>query len=138
PATKASPQKAASGSPWRMRFTIPPKALSGEKSMRTLDRAVNERTEIVATQRRATGARPLRVSNSALVLALAGVGLAAAVDSRAQDAAESHPQVPAEQTAAAFKDPSWQVPRLSWGDPDLQGTFTSRDMSGISMDRPQQ
>jgi hypothetical protein len=46
--------------------------------------------------------------------------------------------VPAEQTAAAFKDPSWKVPRFSWGDPNLEGTFTSRDMSGIQMERGQQ
>src|SRR5690606_21296117 len=65
-------------------------------------------------------------------LALA-VALSIAAESRAQ-AADS--AVPAERTAAAFKDPSWRVPRLSWGDPDLQGTFTSRDMSGISMERP--
>ncbi|HEU4617376.1 MAG TPA: hypothetical protein VFV10_05010 [Gammaproteobacteria bacterium] len=46
--------------------------------------------------------------------------------------------VPAEQTAAAAANPNWKAPRLSWGDPDLQGTFTSRDMSGISMERPAQ
>src|SRR5690606_18424517 len=46
--------------------------------------------------------------------------------------------VPAEQTAAAFADPNWKVPRFSWGDPNLEGTFTSRDMSGIQMERGQQ
>lgn len=46
--------------------------------------------------------------------------------------------VPAEQTAAANSNPHWRVPRLSWGAPDLQGTFTSRDMSGIPMTRPAQ
>ena len=102
--------------------------------MRTLDRAVNERTEIAACKWSAPAAGSLRVRHSALVLALAGVGLTAAVESSAQDAAP----VPAEQTAAAVANPEWEVPRLSWGDPDLQGTFTSRDMSGISMDRPQQ
>jgi hypothetical protein len=45
--------------------------------------------------------------------------------------------VPAEQTAAARSDPDWQVDRLSWGDPNLEGTFTSRDMSGIPMSRPE-
>ncbi len=43
---------------------------------------------------------------------------------------------PAEQTAAAAVDPNWRAPRLSWGDPNLEGTFTSRDMSGIPMARP--
>lgn len=47
-------------------------------------------------------------------------------------------QVPAEQTAAAVADPNWRVPRFSWGDPNLEGTFTSRDMSGIPMSRPAQ
>jgi hypothetical protein len=46
--------------------------------------------------------------------------------------------VPAEQTAAAVADPDWETPRKSWGDPDLEGTFTSRDMSGIPMERPAQ
>ena len=45
--------------------------------------------------------------------------------------------VPAEQTAATLSDPSWQAPRFSWGDPDFEGTFTSRDMSGIPMTRPE-
>jgi hypothetical protein len=54
----------------------------------------------------------------------------------ANAAAQPRPAVPAEQTAAAAADPSWKAPRLSWGDPDLQGTFTSRDMGGIPMERP--
>jgi hypothetical protein len=44
--------------------------------------------------------------------------------------------IPAEQTAAAVADPGWELPRTSWGDPNLEGTFTSRDMSGIPMSRP--
>jgi hypothetical protein len=59
--------------------------------------------------------------------------------SGAQDAAgESREPVPAEQTAAAYADPDWRMPRFSWGDPNLEGTFTSRDMSGIPMVRPEQ
>ena len=46
--------------------------------------------------------------------------------------------VPAEQTAAAVADPSWRMPRFSWGDPNLEGTYTSRDMGGIPMERPEQ
>jgi hypothetical protein len=46
--------------------------------------------------------------------------------------------VPAEQTAAAFADPDWNVEHFSWGDANLEGTFTSRDMSGIQMERNQQ
>jgi hypothetical protein len=46
--------------------------------------------------------------------------------------------VPAEQTAAAVADPNWRVERFSWGDPNLEGTFTSRDMMNIQMARPAQ
>jgi hypothetical protein len=46
--------------------------------------------------------------------------------------------VPAEQTAAAVVDPNWRVERFSWGDPNLEGTFTSRDMMNIQMARPAQ
>jgi hypothetical protein len=46
--------------------------------------------------------------------------------------------VPAEQTAAAVVDPNWRVERFSWGDPNLEGTFTSRDMMSIPMARPAQ
>jgi len=45
--------------------------------------------------------------------------------------------VSAERMAAAAADPQWEVPRLSWGAPNLEGTFTSRDMSGIPMSRPE-
>jgi len=55
---------------------------------------------------------------------------------RAQSAADEF--VPAEQTAAAAVDPKWRAPRFSWGDPVLEGTFTSRDMGGIPMERPEQ
>jgi hypothetical protein len=63
------------------------------------------------------------------------VGLAVMPQSRAQNAAAL---IPAEQTAAAVADPNWKMPRFSWGDPNLEGTFTSRDMSGIQMDRSPQ
>jgi len=103
--------------------------------MRTLNGTVNARTAASAA------ARSLRFRPSALApAALSGlafaVGLAVVAKSEAQEASVS--LIPAEQTAAAFKDPNWQAPRLSWGDPDLQGTYTSRDMSGISMERPPQ
>jgi hypothetical protein len=64
-----------------------------------------------------------------------GLALTSAV---AQAQAGRAQVVPAEQTAAAFADRNWEAPRKSWGDPDLEGTFTSRDMSGIPMERPEQ
>ena len=56
-------------------------------------------------------------------------------DARAQDASAA--LLPAEATAAAA-EVGWETPRFSWGDPNLEGTFTSRDMSGIPMQRPAQ
>jgi len=44
--------------------------------------------------------------------------------------------IPAEATAAKVKDPNWKAPRLSWGHPDLEGTWTSDDMRGIPTSRP--
>ena len=46
--------------------------------------------------------------------------------------------VPAEQTAAANKDPKWKAPRTAWGEPDLQGTWSSDDMRSVPMVRPDQ
>lgn len=44
--------------------------------------------------------------------------------------------VPAEQTAAAYTNPDWAVPRTSWGDPVIEGTWSTDDMRGIPRDRP--
>jgi hypothetical protein len=72
---------------------------------------------------------------SAIALACgASLGLALTAESQAQTA-NAGQLVPAEQTAAAFADPDWQAARFSWGDPNLEGTFTSRDMSGVPMSR---
>jgi len=68
-------------------------------------------------------------------LALA-IALALTVDAGAQR--NTGTPVPAEQTAAAVADRNWEVPRFSWGDPVLEGTFTSRDMGGIPLERPEQ
>lgn len=45
---------------------------------------------------------------------------------------------PAETIAAAAVDPDWQAPRTSWGDPSLQGVWTSDDMRSVPMNRPEQ
>ena len=44
--------------------------------------------------------------------------------------------IPAEQTAAKYKDPNWRAPRTPWGDPDIQGEFSSDDMRGVPGSRP--
>jgi hypothetical protein len=82
--------------------------------------------------------RARRAHLSLLVRAGLGLsaGLACIVNVGAQDAAEE--SVPAEQTAAATRDRNWRPPRFSWGDANLEGTFTSRDMGGIPLERPEQ
>jgi hypothetical protein len=45
--------------------------------------------------------------------------------------------VPAETTAARVVDPGWTTPRTTWGHPDLQGIWTSDDMRGVPMARPE-
>lgn len=71
-------------------------------------------------------------------IAATGVGLLSAALAPAGPAAAQARPVAAERTAAAFADPGWRLPRMSWGDPDLEGTFTSRDMSGVPMERAPQ
>jgi hypothetical protein len=44
--------------------------------------------------------------------------------------------VPAETTAAKFKDPKWTYPRKPWGHPDIEGEFSSDDMRGVPASRP--
>ena len=46
-------------------------------------------------------------------------------------------RVAAETTAAAYKDPSWNAPKTSWGHPSLEGTWSTDDMRGIPFDRPE-
>src|SRR5690606_17640861 len=108
----------------------------GRKSMRTQDNPVNAKTALAGLSPRLQ--RPaLQAAVVGLVLS-AGMGLLVPM-THAQDGAEAgSAPVPAERTAAAARCSDWRVPHVSWGDPDLQGTFTSRDMSGIPMERPVQ
>lgn len=72
-------------------------------------------------------------------LALSGLAIAIGASLTQQLPAQSDAAViPAELTAAIRAEPNWEVPLLSWGHPDLEGTFTSRDMSGIPLERPVQ
>jgi hypothetical protein len=45
---------------------------------------------------------------------------------------------PLEVTAFGGQAPEYAVPRTPWGDPDLQGVWSSDDMSGVPMSRPEQ
>jgi hypothetical protein len=44
--------------------------------------------------------------------------------------------VPAETKAAKYSNPAWKAPRTPWGDPDLQGEYSSDDMRGVPLSRP--
>jgi hypothetical protein len=72
---------------------------------------------------------------------LAGVGalvavVAALLSTPAPAAAQAKGS--AEAGAAKRANPQWKVPRLAWGHPDLEGIWTTDDMRGIPMSRPQQ
>jgi hypothetical protein len=45
--------------------------------------------------------------------------------------------VPAETTAAAAKDPKWKAPRTSWGDPSVEGVWSTDDMRSVPTQRPE-
>jgi hypothetical protein len=47
-------------------------------------------------------------------------------------------QAPAETTAAASRTPGWMPPKTPWGQPDLQGVWTSDDMRSVPLNRPDQ
>jgi len=47
------------------------------------------------------------------------------------------PAVPAEDRAAAVVDPSWKVPRTSWGHPSFEGTWSTDDMRSVPRNRPE-
>ena len=44
----------------------------------------------------------------------------------------------ADAMAAKRVNPHWQAPRNAWGQPDLEGIWTTDDMRGVPMSRPQQ
>jgi hypothetical protein len=73
-------------------------------------------------------------SLSGIAIAVTGVAiLLAAPTSVAAQAKDS-----AEASAARHMDPNWNVPRTTWGHPDLEGIWTTDDMRGVPMSRPQQ
>ena len=44
----------------------------------------------------------------------------------------------AKAPAIQAPDASWKVPRTPWGHPDLQGVWTSDDLQGVPVERPQE
>jgi hypothetical protein len=45
--------------------------------------------------------------------------------------------VPAETTVAAYVDKNWKAPRTSWGHPSLEGVWSTDDLRGVPMNRPE-
>lgn len=78
----------------------------------------------------------------AVLTALAGGSVAAqsSILATIPDPAEPSElrSVPAETAAAAVADPDWAVPRTSWGDPRIDGVWTSDDMRSVPMNRPEE
>jgi len=46
--------------------------------------------------------------------------------------------IPAEDRAALAVDPNWQVPRTSWGHPNLEGNYSTDDMRSVPRERPEE
>src|SRR5205809_8045366 len=63
----------------------------------------------------------------------ASMGLLISVTLLLETRAQTPPAVSG-KTVAASKD--WTAPKTPWGDPDLQGTWTSDDCIGTPMQRP--
>jgi hypothetical protein len=101
--------------------------------MRTRIKPVNTRKREIG---QAAPSTPWSLALPGLIIA---TSFAMTAEAQVQDGAKnSQAPIPAEQTAAAVADPDWKVDHFSWGDPVLEGTFTSRDMGGIQMERPEQ
>jgi hypothetical protein len=45
-------------------------------------------------------------------------------------------KVPAENNAAAYANPKWKAPRTSWGDPQIEGVYSTDDMRSVPRERP--
>ena len=104
--------------------------------MRTVPKSVNARA-VNAGPAPVVASKPMQ--RASLAVAIAGVLAAFTLtDPAVAQSGSSDQLVPAEKTAAAVANRRWRVPKFSWGDPNLEGTFTSRDMSGIPMTRPKQ
>ncbi len=43
---------------------------------------------------------------------------------------------PAEEMAAAFRDSNWEAPLTSWGDPSLEGVWSTDDLRSVPVSRP--
>jgi hypothetical protein len=89
----------------------------------------------------------LRIATTLTVCSLAvGIALALASSASAQGRGggagptatpSAARAVPAETTAAKTVDRSWKAPRTSWGDPSLEGVWSTDDMRSVPTQRPE-
>ena len=84
--------------------------------------------------------RDSKIRTVAALLAMAAPGVLLAQPPAANDNVKlpESRKIPAEQTAAAYANPDWKAPRTSWGDPVIEGTWSTDDMRGIPRDRPRE
>jgi hypothetical protein len=78
-----------------------------------------------------------RFSSSTFINLAAAAAVAILTISAAPPAA-AQAKGSAEAAAANRLNPNWKAPRTSWGHPDLEGIWTTDDMRGVPMSRPQQ
>jgi hypothetical protein len=80
---------------------------------------------------------------AALAVVFSGAGVVAQEDEGNAPSAGDDTQglvvdeIPAEDRAAAVADPNWKAPRTSWGDPALQGVWSSDDFRSVPRERPE-
>jgi hypothetical protein len=85
--------------------------------------------------------RNAKISCSPRLAAFAAAAMAAGLGTAQEQRASADTDtraIPAETTAAAYRDPSWEPPRTSWGDPALAGTWTTDDLRSVPVNRPEQ
>lgn len=80
---------------------------------------------------------PVRIASGLLTM-LAPAALFAQAPVPANVELPEARRIPAEQQAAAYRNPQWAAPKTSWGDPQLQGTWSTDDMRGIQRDRAEE
>ena len=76
--------------------------------------------------------------NRRVVKGIVTLGTAAAILATAALPAMAQAKGSADANAAKRVNPHWKAPRNAWGQPDLEGIWTTDDMRGIPMSRPAQ
>jgi hypothetical protein len=70
--------------------------------------------------------------------AITAMTIVAALVAGSASPASAQAKGSADASAAKRINPHWKAPRTAWGHPDLEGIWTTDDMRGVPMSRPQQ